>query len=84
MLLSRATSTAWERWADKNLMKFNKDGILYLVRKNFWHLDMLVVIQLKSTLTEKDLGVLEDTRLNICQQCAFAAKKDNGILGCIM
>ncbi|KAK4825365.1 hypothetical protein QYF61_026884 [Mycteria americana] len=70
-----------EKWATKNLMKFNKEcKVLHLGKNNPIHQCILGATQLESSMAEKDLGVLLDTKLHMSQGCALAAKKGNGIL----
>ncbi|KAM9627508.1 uncharacterized protein ACIBXB_017354 isoform 1-T6 [Morphnus guianensis] len=74
-----------EKWADKHALQFKKGKriVLHLERNNLMYQYVLGNDWLESSLAEKDLGVLVDTKLNMSQQRALAAKRVNGILGCI-
>jgi len=74
-----------EAWANRNLMKFNKDQckILHLGKYNPGVQHRLGSTWLGSSSVERDPGVLVDNNLNTSEQCAAVAKKANRVLGCI-
>jgi len=73
-----------EKWINKNLIKFNKvkGRVLQLGRKNSRHQDMLGATQMERSSAEKDLGVLEYTKLNMSKQHALATAK--AVLGKVL
>ncbi|KAJ7395657.1 hypothetical protein BTVI_153008 [Pitangus sulphuratus] len=75
----------WEKWAEKNILNFNKGKckVLHLRRNNPMHQYRRWADLLESHAREKDLGVLVDNKLSMNQQCVPVVKKANRILGYI-
>lgn len=66
-------------------MKFNKEKcqVLYLGQSNDRHKYRLGDKWPDRSSAERNLGVLVDSRLNLRQLYALAAKKANHVLGCV-
>lgn len=72
-----------EGWAITNNMKFKRARPGPAHGKGQPYMYWLGGKMLEVSPPERDLGVLVDTKLNMTQQCALAARKAKHILGCM-
>ena len=66
-------------------MKYNKGKcrVLHLGKSNSTYQYSLGTELLESSVGERDVGILVDSRMTMTQYCALVAKRASGILGCI-
>ena len=74
-----------KHFTKSNRMKFNRDKckILHLRKRNQFHSYKIGDTWISKTMSEKDLEIVVDHKLNMSQHCDVATKKANAILGCI-
>ena len=70
------TGVRLEKWADRSLVKFNKEKckVLPLERNKPGHQRQLGATRLERRFAEKAGGVLVSTKLTTSQRCALVAK----------
>ncbi|GAB0178838.1 P protein [Grus japonensis] len=72
-----------EEWANKNLMKFNKEKceVLHMGKHNLGVQHRLGSTWQESSSVKRDLGVLVDNKLNISEQCCSSkeSQQDAGL-----